>query len=111
MRIALRIILLISVGWLPAMAQHIEVSGSKIDLPAGNVIGAAFYEEKGTFFVQQSVLSTENGGLVIRSHRQLSAWDIKSHSMITKKVFDETPQGHQCTRVAVSKCLRNRIEF
>jgi hypothetical protein len=58
-------------AWLCVEGQKIEVRGSKVTLPEGNVLGAAFYEDKGMFFVQQSVLSTENGGMVIRSHRQL----------------------------------------
>jgi hypothetical protein len=88
-------------------AQSMEVSGSRISLPDGNILGAAFYEGKGMFFVQQSVLSTENGGLVIRSHRQLSSWNIESRSMITRRVFDETPQGaaFPCGRVETSATL------
>lgn len=86
-------------------AQSMEVSGSKVSLPEGNVLGAAFYEDKGIFFVQQSVLSAENGGLVIRSHRQLSSWNLKNLSMITRRVFDETPHGasaYPCGRVEIS---------
>ncbi len=85
-----------------------DVSGSKIALPEGNVLGAAFYEDNGIFFVQQSVLSTENGGLLIRSHRQLSSWSIKHRSIITKRVFDENPQGasaYPCGRVETSAKL------
>lgn len=85
-----------------------EVSGSRVLLPDGNVLGAAFYEGKEMFFVQQSVLSTENGGLVIRSHRQLSSWNLENRSMIAKRVFDEAPQGasaYPCGRVEISAKL------
>lgn len=85
-----------------------KISGSKIALPKGNVLGAAFYEAKGIFFVQQNVLSTEKGGLIIRSRRQLSSWSLKSHSMITKRVFDEAPAGtpaYPCGRVEISAKL------
>jgi hypothetical protein len=102
------VVLLCLTAWLHMGAQGMEVIGSRVLLPDGNVIGAAFYEDKGMFFVQQSVLSTENGGLVIRSHRQLSSWNLKSRSMLTKKVFDETPQGASafpCGRVETSATL------
>jgi hypothetical protein len=89
-------------------AQNMEVRGSKIALPEGNVLGAAFYEEKGMFFVQQVLLSTANGGMVIRSHRQLSSWSLRNHSIITKRVFDESPMGasaYPCGRVETSSKL------
>jgi hypothetical protein len=82
-----------------------DVSGSRVPLPEGNVLGAAFYVDKGMFIVQQNVLSTENGGLVIRSHRQLSSWNLKNRSMITRRVFDEAPQeasAYPCGRVETS---------
>jgi hypothetical protein len=90
---------------LHVAAQEMVVSGSKIALPEGNVIGAAFYEQKGAFFVQQVELLTENGGLVIRLRPQLSSWGIKSRSMLTKREFDLTPLGYSeypCGRVEVS---------
>jgi hypothetical protein len=90
---------------LRAGAQSMEVSGSRVPLAEGNVLGAAFYEDKGMFIVQQSVLSTENGGLVIRFHRQLSSWNLKNHSMITRRVFEEAPQeasAYPCGRVETS---------
>ena len=79
-----------------------EVSNSKVSLPEGNVLGAAFYEDKGMFFVQQSVLSTENGGLVIRFHRQLSSWNLKDRSIISKRVFEEAPG--RGVRISVWPC-------
>jgi hypothetical protein len=85
-----------------------EVIGWKVPLPDGNVLGAAFYEGKGMFFIQQSVLSTENGGLVIRAHRQLSSWNLKNRSIITKRVFAEAPKGasaYPCGRVETSAKL------
>jgi len=99
------IILFCLSGWLRSGAQSMEVTGSKVPLPEGNVLGAAFYEDKGVFFVQQNLLSTENGGLVIRSHRQLSSWSLKDHSIITRRVFAEAPQGasaYPCGRVEAS---------
>jgi hypothetical protein len=93
-------------------AQSMELSGTKVSLPDGNVLGAAFYEDREMFFVQQSVLSTENGGLVIRFHRQLSSWSLKNRSMITKRAFDEAPQGasaYPCGRVETSAKLRRVV--
>src|SRR5208337_4264129 len=108
MRMALCVLLLLLSGWLRAEAQNIEVSGSKIALLEGDVIGAAFYEEKGMFFVQQTVLSTENGGLIIRSHRQLSSWGLNSRSMIAQRAFEKSPEeayAFPCGRVEVSAKL------
>jgi hypothetical protein len=106
--ILLCIFLLCLISWVPVVAQHLEVSASRIPLPEGNVLGAVFYEDKGMFFVQQNVLSTENGGLVIRSHRQLSSWKIKNGSIITKRIFAESPPGasaYPCGRVELSAKL------
>ena len=85
-----------------------EVSGSRITLSDGNVLGATFYEGKGLFFVQQSVLSTETGVRGIRFHRQLSSWNIKSRSMVLTRAFDKAPEGASvfpCGRVEVSAKL------
>src|SRR3982074_3556672 len=105
MRIALSLILCLSSGWICAEARKMEVLGSKVALPEGNVVGAAFYEEKGLFVVQQIVLSTENSGLTLRSRRQLSSWSLQSRSMTTKRDFDMTPRGrsaYACGRVEAS---------
>lgn len=85
-----------------------EVGGIKVSLPEGNVLGAAFYEDKGMFFVQQSVLSTEVGVRGIRFHRQLSSWDMKSRSMMSTRSFDKAPEGasvYPCGRVETSAKL------
>lgn len=85
-----------------------EVSGSRIALSDGNVLGAAFYEDKELFFVQQSVLSTEPGVRGIRFHRELSSWDVKSRSMVLKRAFDKAPEGasvYPCGRVETSAKL------
>src|SRR5665213_222385 len=106
------VVLLCLTACLRMEAQSMEVSGSRVPLPDGNVLGAAFYESKGMFFVQQSVLSTENGGLLIRSHRQLSSWNLENRSMIKKRVFDETPQGASafpCGRVETSATLHRVV--
>jgi hypothetical protein len=102
------VVLICLTAWLRGEAQSMEVIGLRVSLPDGNVLGAAFYEGKGMFFVQQSVLSTENGGLVIRSHRQLSSWNVGNRSMVTKRIFDESPQGASafpCGRVEISTAL------
>ena len=104
----LGVVFLCLAAWLSMEAQSMDVVGSMIPLTDGNVLGATFYEGKGMFFVQQSVLSTENGGLVIRSHRQLSSWNLANRSMVTKRIFDETPQGASsfpCGRVETSAVL------
>jgi hypothetical protein len=85
-----------------------EVSGSIVPLPEGAVLGAAFYDESRTLFVQQVVLSTENAGLVIRFHRQLSSWNVKSRSVMTKRVWAKAPQGAStspCGRIETSAKL------
>jgi hypothetical protein len=105
---AICMILLCSVGWLELEVQNVEVSGSRIALPEGNVLGAAFYDDKGVFFVQQSVLSTEVGVRGIRFHRQLSSWDTKNRSTISTRSFDKAPDGasvYPCGRVETSAKL------
>lgn len=95
-------------AWLHIEGQNVEVSGSRITLSDGNVLGATFYEGKGLFFVQQSVLSTETGVRGIRFHRQLSSWNIKSRSMVLTRAFDKAPEGASvfpCGRVEVSAKL------
>jgi len=85
--------------------QNIEVLGSRVQLPDGYVTGAAFYESKGMFFVQQFARSTENGGLGDRFHRLLSSWNIESHSMIAKRDTDDIPgdtSADHCGRVQIS---------
>ncbi len=99
------VVLLCLAAWLHTEAHGTELIGSRVPRLDGDVLGAAFYEGKGVFFVQQSVLSTENSGLVIRSHRQLSSWNVENRSMVTKRVFDQAPQGTSafpCGRIAVS---------
>jgi len=91
---------------LPRMeGQSMEIIGSRVQLPDGYVSGAAFYEDKGMFFVQQFARSTENAGLGNRFHRLLSSWNIESHSLITKRVTDEIPGDasiDHCGRVQIS---------
>jgi hypothetical protein len=96
---------LLSIAWLRMHGQSLQVHGSRVELSPGDVLGAAFYEDKGMFVVQQYVRSTENGGLLNRYHRQLSSWNIESHSMIAKRVIDEIHDGassYPCGRVEIS---------
>src|SRR5580704_18142598 len=105
------VLLLCLTIWLPVGAQRIEVTGSKVSLSGGNVLGAVFYEGKGIFFVHQSVPSTEVAVGGFRFHRELSSWDVKSHSMISTRSFDRAPEGASpfpCGRVEISAKL-NRI--
>jgi hypothetical protein len=91
-----------------AAAQSLSVTGGRIELPDGDVIGAAFYEDMDTVIVQQSVISTENGGLVFRSHRQLTSWSMKSRLQLAKSEFGLSPSGsstHPCGRVEVVPAL------
>jgi len=90
-------------------AQNLEVFRSKIALPEGDVIGAAFYEGMGSFFVHQYVLTPVPSILEFRTHRQLSSWDIKNQSIITKRVFDDNRPKTQvlpCGRVETSAKMR-----
>jgi hypothetical protein len=83
--------------------QDLQVRGSEVQLPPGDILGSAFYEDMGMFFVQQDFRPTDNGGLILRSHRQLSSWNIESHAMITKRVIDEIPFGaFPCGRIQIS---------
>lgn len=97
--------------WVHAETQSLEVLGSIVPLPHGDVLGAAFYEDKGVFFVQQMIPSTEDAGLVRGSRRQLSSWSLKNRSMIQTRVFDQDPRGareYPCGRVEPSVKM-NRI--
>ena len=90
-------------------AQNLEVFISKIALPKGKILGAAFYEGTGRFFVQQNVLTTENNGLVFRTNRHLSSWDIESRSIIRIRSLDDNQLGtkvYPCGRVETSAKLR-----
>jgi hypothetical protein len=111
MRIFLCIIFFVFAGWLQTEAESIELSGSKIALPEGDVLGEAFYEARDMFFVQQLVLSTGEGGRTILSSRQLSSWSLNGRSMLIKKVLDPNPRRvdiRPCGRVEVS-VKTNRI--
>jgi hypothetical protein len=44
-------IVLCLMGWVPIEAKGMEVDGSKIALPEGYVLGAAFHQSEGMFFV------------------------------------------------------------
>ena len=85
-----------------------EISGSRIPLPDSgdkdNILGAVFYEDKELFFVQNTITSTENNGLLFRSNRQLSSWSLANQSMIAKRMFDRTPdpKAFPCGRVEKS---------
>jgi len=86
-----------------AAGQEVHLSSQKLPLPAGDVIGVAFDEPEDQFVVQQSVLSTENNGLVIRSSRLISSWSISKMSSLAKRDFGLSPRSvstHPCGRVA-----------
>jgi hypothetical protein len=105
--ILLTVLFLCAFG-LSAIAQSLSVRGDKISLPDGDVIGAAFDDDASTFIVQQTVISTENGGLAFRSHRLLTSWSAKSHLQLTKREFPLSPLGsstHPCGRVDVVASL------
>lgn len=108
MKTALLTLLLCCSLGLSAAAQTLSVTGDKISLPDGDVIGAAFDADASTFVVQQSVISTENGGLVFRSHRLLTSWSITSHQQVSKREFPLSSAGsstHPCGRVDVVSSL------
>lgn len=86
-------------------SQSIELSGSKLVLPDGNVLGVAFRPQEDTFFVQQLVLSTGEGGRGVLSSRLLSSWNWKTRTMLTKRVLDPSPRHFDrspCARIEVS---------
>jgi hypothetical protein len=105
MRKALCAFLLLAVGVLRMPAQNVELSGSKLALPDGNVLGVAFHPKEDTFFVQQLVLTTGEGGRGLFSSRLFSSWSWKTHAMLTKRVLDSSPQhrdSYPCAHVEVS---------
>ena len=108
-RIAWLILICLS-NSLHSNAEKVAISGRKIALPEGNVLGADFYEGRGIFFVQQDVLSPGDGGLSILAHRRLSSWNSRDGSMISERVFDEKLRevAFPCGRLAISPGL-NRI--
>jgi hypothetical protein len=86
----------------PALALELHLDSRKVPLLGGDVIGGAFDEADGTIVIQQSVISTENNGLVIRSHRVLTSWDLKTMSQIGSRDFELSPRSasaHPCGRV------------
>jgi hypothetical protein len=108
MRKALHALMLFCTLGLSAIAQSLSVAGDKISLPDGDVIGAALDPDAGVFIVQQTVLSTENDGLVFRSHRVLTSWGINSRLQVIKREFPLRPVGsstHPCGRVDVVSSL------
>jgi hypothetical protein len=108
MRKALLALLLFCTLGLSTIAQSLSVAGDKISLPDGDVIGAALDPDAGVFIVQQSILSTENGGLVFRFHRVLTSWGINSRLQVIKREFPLRPVGsstHPCGRVDVVSSL------
>jgi hypothetical protein len=92
MRILLYVMLFVSGEWLQTAAQSMELSGSKVTLPEGNVLGVAFHEQTERFFVQQLVLTTGEGGRGVLSSRQLSSWSLKNRSMSAKRMLDPNPR-------------------
>ena len=102
MRMALWVVLFVFSACLRVAGQNVEVSGTKIALPEGSVVGAVIYDAKEMFFVQQIVHSIENQVDILPL---LSSWDIKSHSMIAKRelgVVPRVPRRYPCGRVEVS---------
>jgi len=108
----LSVTLLCTICWFDVKAQDLKVSGSQLSLPEGNVLGAAFDESAGKLIVQQDVLTTENQGLVIRAHRELSSWDLKTGSVITTQALDDNQgerSAYPCGRVETSAKLRRAL--
>ncbi|HEY0795115.1 MAG TPA: hypothetical protein VGD64_04970 [Acidisarcina sp.] len=96
---------LLSIVLLRMQGQSLLIEGSRVELSPGDVPGAAFYEDKGMFVVQQYVHSPENGVLLNGYFRQLSSWNIESHTMISKRVIDDIsvgPSSDPCGRVEIS---------
>jgi hypothetical protein len=105
MRKLLLVTLFISSGWIQNGVSKTELVGSKIELLEGSVLGAAFYEQKSMFVVQQLVLSTANGGRQILSARRVSSWSLSRHSMLTTRVLGPSPSHNDtypCGRIEVS---------
>ena len=110
MKRILCVMLFVAVGTLPSAAGGLELSGSQITLSEGLVAGAAFYEQRELLFVQQEVYTppaeaTQRG----RTHRQISSWGLKSHSMLRQRRFEpESWEFPACGRVEVSS-KTNRV--
>lgn len=106
-RLLLTLILLTMSG-LCVNAQSISVRSARIGLLEGNVIGASFDDGKDAIIVQQSVISTTNGGLVFQSSREITSWSLKNNLQIARHDFGMSPSGspiHPCGRVEVVPAL------
>jgi hypothetical protein len=98
MKTVFYVVLLLFNGRLQAM----ELRSSRLALPEGNVVGAAFYDRSETLFVQQDVYSLGEGGRGLTPHRLVSVWNLKNESMLTKRVLDASPRdakAHPCMRI------------
>ena len=106
MMIFVFVILFFGGGWQQTLAQNIELSGHKITLPEGNILGVAFHEQKDLFFVQQLVISTGEGGRTILSSRQISSWSFKNRSFRNSECWIRIHATWTSTRVDVSQYHR-----
>lgn len=87
-----------------AEGQTIQLKGSQLSLPAGNVIGAAFNHDQ--LILQQSVLTAQGG--TIRSQRRLLLIDAKSGTIIKTAMLPATNGslvGNHCGDVAADPDL------
>jgi len=87
-----------------AGGETLQLKGTQLNLPTGNVIGAAF--DRDQLILQQSVLSAQGG--TIRSQRRLLLIDMKSGSVITTAMLPGTNGslvGNHCGDVAADPDL------
>lgn len=93
-------------------AQQPAATGVRIDIGDQNIVGAAFDDGAGVFFVQQRIYSPVDN--VYRSHRRISSWSLDKHTMVAERDFDLDPTPKQlnhlppCGNVAVAE-KANRI--
>jgi hypothetical protein len=90
-----------------AHAQQVTATGVRIDIDNQNIVGAAFDDEAGTFFVQQRVYSIVDN--TYRSHRRVTSWSVNKRTKIAERDFDLDPPPNQlnhlppCGNIAVAE--------
>jgi hypothetical protein len=88
-----------------AFGQSIQLQGSQLALPEGNVIGAAFDHDR--LFIQQSVLRAE--GPKVRSERQILSWSVSSNTVVKTRTLtgsESVLPGNRCGNVQVDANLQ-----
>ncbi|MGH9482181.1 MAG: hypothetical protein ACRD1L_08810 [Terriglobales bacterium] len=88
-----------------AAGQSLRLNGSKVVLPDGHVVGAAFLN--GELIVQQTVLRAE--GAKINSSRRILIWELKANAIVDERSLGDGRSpllGNDCGRVVAESVPR-----